>query len=127
VLAAGGLASVADLLSALGATLERRSRAKGSLLVEAIVAARRDPDVAAALVAGIGERQSVFTELLHQAQLAGDIDPAVSPEVISRFCLMVGLGSLLLRALDLPPTADDEWSSFIARLVDSFRTKENQP
>ena len=34
---------------------------------------------------------------------------------------MLGLGSLVLRALDLPRTDPTDWSSLLHRVVDSFR------
>jgi hypothetical protein len=45
---------------------------------------------------------------------------------VARFCLMLGLGSLLLRAMALPGTDPDAWASFIDRIVDGFRPGEDQ-
>ena len=124
LLASGEVSGMADVIAALGTNLTRRSRKRGSLLVEAIVAARRDPDVAAALAGGVQQREARFATLLRDAQEAGEIDGDVSADAIARFALMAGLGSLLASALGLPPTDPDEWSVFMNRLVDSFRVKE---
>lgn len=51
-------------------------------------------------------------------------DPDVDADVVARFCLMLSLGSLLVRAMDLPSTEPDEWASFITRLVGGFRAGE---
>ena len=49
-----------------------------------------------------------------------------SADAGSRFTLMLGLGALLVRALDLPAVDQAEWSSFIRRLVGAF-TDETHP
>jgi hypothetical protein len=115
---------MADVIETLGTDLSRRSRRRGSLLVEAIAAARRDPEVAAALTDGIARREAQFVTLLHQARADGEVHPAVSAEAVARFSLMAGLGALVMSVLDLPPTDDDDWSRFMNRLVGSLRTKE---
>ena len=120
----GGDLGVADLLAARGAVLDRRSPAEGSLLVEAIVAAKRDPEVAAVLVSAFAERETFMTELVQRAQRAGDIDSSVSAEAAARFTLMVALGSLLAAAIELPPVDHDGWSDLINGLVDRFRGRE---
>ena len=116
---------VLDLLSLSGAALDtRRGRRRGSLLVEAIVASRRDPKVARVLSKAVGGREDVFADLVAMGQASGQVDGDVDPQAVARLCLMLGLGSLLVGALDLPPTDQSAWSQLIARLVDGFRTEE---
>ena len=55
------------------------------------------------------------------AEDAGSVDADVAPAAVARFTLMLALGSLLVRAMNLPPVDNDEWSAFIARLLDGFR------
>jgi AcrR family transcriptional regulator len=119
------LLSIPDVLLALGTTLESRTQAQGSLLAEAIVAARRDPEVAAVLADHIGQREAFFAGLVRHAQRRGDIDVDVSPDATARLCFMIALGSLVLRALDLPRTDPADWSALLNRIVDSFRLKED--
>ncbi|HEY8524789.1 MAG TPA: TetR/AcrR family transcriptional regulator [Acidimicrobiales bacterium] len=114
-----------DVLLALGERLERRPRADGSLLVEAVVAARRDPDLAAVLADHVGQREAFFATLVRHSQRRGDLDGDVSPEAVARLCFMIALGSLVMRALDLPRTDPDDWSALLHRIVDSFRLKED--
>lgn len=113
---------VAGLFAALGARLDRRERAGTSLLVEAIVAAKRDPEVAAMLAAAFAAREGFLGDLVRRGQRDGAIDPSVAPDAIARFSLMLALGSLLVSALGLPPNDHDDWSALIGRLVDGFRT-----
>jgi len=122
---AGG--DVADLITNRGATLDRRSPTESSLLVEAIVAAKRNPEVARVLAELFAEREQRFAALVRRGQAAGSIDGVVAPEAVSRFTLMLALGSLLVTALDLPETDHDDWSALITRLVDRFRaTSRNE-
>lgn len=113
-----------DVLIALGSGLERRTRADGSLLAEAIVAARRDPELAAILADHVGQREAFFATMTRHSQRRGDLDAAVSPDAVARLCFMIALGSLVLRALDLPRTDPGDWSALLNRIVDSFRLKE---
>jgi AcrR family transcriptional regulator len=106
-------------IAAKGASLDRRRPADRTLLVQAIVAAQADREVAKVLRASFADRMSIATGLL-----GGAIADDVSPEVVARLVLMIGLGSLLVSALDLPPVDHDDWVALIARLVDSIRPKE---
>lgn len=114
-----------DVLLALGSGLERRPRADGSLLAEAIVAARRDPELAAVLADHVAQREAFFTTLIRHSQRRGDLDAGVAAEAVARLCFMIAFGSLVLRALDLPRTDPDDWSALLDRIVDSFRLKED--
>lgn len=114
-----------DLLVQLGASLEHRDDTQGSLLLEALAAARRDPELATVLSAGLGGREKLMASLVRHSQHVGDFDDDVEPDAFARFCLLVVLGGLVARVLDLPPTDPTEWSRLIARLVDGFRAEEN--
>ena len=115
-----------DLIARQGAALER-DRPGATLLPEAILAARRDPEVATRLVRDVRSRERLLTNVVRMAQANGEADDDVDPDVVARFCLMLGLGSLLVRAMDLPQTDPVAWSSFIARLIDGFRPEEAAP
>lgn len=117
-----GSVQAADLLAARGAELDRRDPHEGSLLMEAIVAARRHPEVASLLGELFLEREGRLAELVRRSQVAGTLDPGTSPEAVARFVLMVALGSMLTASLDLPATDHHEWSALIDGLVDRYRT-----
>ncbi len=121
LLGEGDAIDVAGLIRARGATLDRRRPDEGSLLVEAIVAARRDPRVAELLVDAFGQREQRFTELVRTAQDGGALDGSVAPEAAARLILVIALGSLLVAAMELPPVDHDGWSTLIENLVDRFR------
>jgi AcrR family transcriptional regulator len=123
LLAAGDLRTpLPDILIRLGASLEHRDPTQSSLLLEAVAAARRDPDLALVLSASLAKREAFMAELMRHGQRAGHIDDTVAPEALARFCLMVVMGALLSRVVDLPPVDPADWSHFMTRLVDGFRT-----
>lgn len=113
---------VADLVSVFGETIDRRRPDDVSLLVEAIVACKRDPELAAVVQRWFTDREDDFRRLIDEGQAAGVVHAGVSAETLSRFATMLALGSLLVGALGLPATDHDDWSRLIAWLVDSFRT-----
>lgn len=117
-----GSVQAADLLARRGAELDARDPHDGALLMEAIVAARRHPEVASLLAELFLEREGRLAELVRRAQAAGTLDPASSPEAVARFVLMLALGSMLTSSLDLPATDHHEWSALIDGLVDRYRT-----
>lgn len=121
LLAVGGTGQqAAAVLRERGIALARREPRKGSLLVEAIVAARRHPDVAAVITDAFAAREARFAELVRTGQADGTIEPGLEPDAAARFVLMLVLGSLLVAALDLPPVDEDAWAELIGDLVARF-------
>jgi len=113
----------ASFLTARGEALDRRNSAPRALLIEAIVAAKRDPEVAKVLTSSITEREARLYGLLWAAQQGGEIDGELPAHAAVRFALMVALGSMVVRALGLPRVDHDDWVALIDRLVDSIRTR----
>src|ERR1700748_2808016 len=70
---------VVDLLLTVGRWLPRRRDARGYLIVEALVAARRDEDVARPRRGYVGERGDSVGGLVGLAQARGEIDPGACP------------------------------------------------
>jgi AcrR family transcriptional regulator len=111
------------MIVALGRRLESHAAASRLLLVEAMVAARRDDELAAVVGELLVERQRSMAAVLRGGQEAGLVDPGVSADVVARFVLMAGLGARLFLSLGLPALDEDEWSPFVERLVATFRTE----
>lgn len=110
-----------DLLVFLGRHLVERPPEDGALVIEALVAARRNEDLARLMGEHLRERDEWLTSLIATAQVDGTVDDGLSAEVVSRFCLMLMLGSVLLPASALPAVDVDEWTSFIVRLSNALR------
>jgi AcrR family transcriptional regulator len=108
--------SITDLLLVIGQQLLRSRR---YLIVEALVAARRDEDVARPMRAYIGERGDWLAELMRLAQAGGEIDEGLSPDALAHFCLLLAMGSALVTP-DLHPVGDDEWTALLTRVVTSL-------
>ncbi|HET6809977.1 MAG TPA: helix-turn-helix domain-containing protein [Acidimicrobiales bacterium] len=125
LLAGGPPMGVVDLIAEQGKRLDHGPM-EAPLLVELITASRRDPDAAQILLGEVSGREELMAELIRFGQAAGEVVADVDPAVVARFCLMLGLGSLLLRAMDMPSTDSDAWASFINRIVDGFRPGEDQ-
>ena len=107
---------VTDLLLLMGRWLPRRRDARGYLIVEALVAARRDADVGRPMRDYIGERAGLLAGLVGLGQTGGELDPALSPGAVAHFCLLLAMGSALIPP-DLHAVDGGEWSALLARLV----------
>ena len=112
---------VVALLRVLARRLgQRPTSADSSFLVEAAVAAKRDPEVARRLRREVAHRESGLAVALRAAGDGGVVDPALPPTAVSRLALTFALGSLLVRALGLDPVDQEEWAVVADRLVDAL-------
>jgi hypothetical protein len=108
--------SVTDLLLASGQRLLSQRDARGYLIVEALVAARRDKDVARPMHEYIGERADWLAELMEVAQAGDELDPALSANALAHFCLLLAMGSALVSP-NLHAVDDQEWAALLTRIV----------
>jgi AcrR family transcriptional regulator len=112
---------VTDILTTVGSHLVTdESMANNALLLEAFVAARRDPEVRSMMQGLLDLRGDRLADLVAEAQASGAIDPALDAEAVVRFCHAVGFGFLLFRAVDLDLPQAGPWEQLIARLVDAL-------
>ena len=81
-----------------------------ALVVEAHVAARRDPTVGELLRSFQSARLDALAQLVTDAQRAGEVEAALDPRTAATLFMAIPLGLLLLDAagVDLPSSA--EWS-----------------
>jgi AcrR family transcriptional regulator len=108
-----------DLLLRIGRRLPRRLDARGYLIVEALVAARRDEDVARPMRDYVGERADRLAELVRAAQAGGELDPSLSPGALAHFCLLLSMGSALVSP-DLHAVSEQEWAALLTRIAASL-------
>ena len=111
--------SITDLLLVIGRWLPRRRGAPGYLIVEGLVAARRDEEVARPMRDYVGERADWIAELVRAAQAGGELDPALSPNALAHFCLLLAMGSALVTP-DLHAVGDEEWGALLTRLMSAL-------
>lgn len=112
--------TVVDLLVTIGSHLADPVRGRGALVVEALVAARRDPELATLLGEQFRQRDEWLTDVIRSGQGDGALASEIAPDVLSRFSLMLLLGSLLVPVSDLPPVDPEDWSAFISRLAEAL-------
>jgi len=110
---------VTDLLLQVGRSLPRRKDRRGYLVVEALIAARRDEEVAGPMREYIGERAGWLAGLVQAGQAEGAIDTALSPGALAHFCLLLSFGSSLLPE-DLHAVDDAEWAALLIRVVSAL-------
>ena len=108
--------SMTDLLLDIGRALPRRTAPDGSLIVEGLVATRRDDEVARPMRHYISDQMDWLATLIRAAQAAGELDALLSPVALAQFCLLLSMGSALVRPA-LEPADDQAWSAVLGRIV----------
>jgi AcrR family transcriptional regulator len=109
---------VTDILTTVGSHLVTRApTTEHSLLLEAFVAARRDPEVKRIVREVFDVRVERLAELIRTAKATGLVDDGLDDLAVMRFCHAVGLGFLLFDAIDLPLPSPGPWEDLIARMV----------
>jgi AcrR family transcriptional regulator len=106
-----GTASVGAraVLERLGDRLPEPRPDAPSLLLDAVVAARRDDELAALLRERLGRRESMLADVVANAKDDGTFTEAVTTESIARFCTMLATGALVLRGLGIEQPDPDDW------------------
>ncbi len=109
---------VTDVLTTVGSHLVTDPFDEGqALLLEAFVAARRDPEVAALMRGLVAQRAETFAVLVEEAKSAGLVHESLDTEAVVRFCHAVGFGFLFFGAIDMDQPAAEPWEQLIRRLV----------
>lgn len=115
-----------ELLAAFGLRMAFREHDR-PLLLDAVVASERDPQLATLLRDLIEQRHTHFAGLINHGKSDLTFDPAIDTDVLTRFCMTLALGSLVVRALALPQPDPNEWAALIERLLDSVAPAEATP
>ncbi len=134
LLATVGLAPVADVLRTAGdittlpwaeaqqviiRSMTARPDRRRLLLLDAIVAARRDPEIAVILQRGLDGYLLAMTTTNEAAAAHGLIDPPVSPDDLARLMALLSMGMLVFAALDEEPPSDTAFARLAERLLQS--------
>ena len=121
---AGGRSSpavdVVDFVTLIGSAYGRRGSG-GGLLIEAVVASQRHPEIAEMIRSWLVEGEHLMSSGLLRAQKDGTVIATFSADAAGRFLTMVALGARLAGALRLPAVDQEEWTRFIGLLVRGFR------
>lgn len=117
-----------DILTTVGSHLVTEEFDNGqALLLEAFVAARRDPEVASMLRRIVEQRAENLIALIDDGKHTGGIDPALDTVAMVRFCHAVGLGFLLFGAIDMSRPEAAPWEALIDRLVGAVAAPDEPP
>lgn len=116
----GRRADAAEVLVTLASNLDTRRRPDTALLIEALLAARRDDELDAVLATALARRESAMAELFVHGQDAGKVNSRVSAAAAARFSMMVGIGSMLMNELDLPEVDKGEWKVLMREVIAAF-------
>jgi AcrR family transcriptional regulator len=117
---------ITDLLLEIGRGLLQRRDACGYLVIEALVAARRDQSVGQHMHDYMGERADWLSDLVRAAQADGELDPALSPNAFAHFCLLLAMGSALVTP-ELHAVGDQEWAALLGRLMSGLAPDRAAP
>lgn len=113
-----------DILNTVGAHLvTRASSPMQPVLLEAFVAARRDPEVADVLRRQFDDRRRRLADLIEAGKATGTIDPDLDTYSIVHFAHAVGLGFLAYDAIGAVHPAAEPWEAVITRVVAALDTK----
>ena len=115
-----------DIIKMAGAHLVDRPDADAqqgdALLLEAFVAARRDPEILDAVRGVMHERSAKLAEILETAKADGSLDPSIDTASLVAFCHAVGLGFVIYDAIEVDLPAAGAWEDLITRLVVAVAT-----
>lgn len=113
-----------DILRIAGSHLVERSghprRADDlapGMLLESFAAARHESSVLAFLQDRMLDRRDRLAQIVDAAKSTGGIDAEVDTDSLVTFCHAVGLGFLLLEAIDAPLPDPEAWEHLITRLL----------
>jgi AcrR family transcriptional regulator len=109
--------SIADLLAAIGRSLTRMPSDRGNLMVEALEAARRDPEVADVASSHMAYGQAWLVGLIQEGQATGTIDASLDGSAFARFCVMLLLGAMILSPVEMPAVSKAGWADLIERIA----------
>jgi AcrR family transcriptional regulator len=107
------------ILEMLGDQLVQPRR-QPPLLIDAIAAARRDDDLAAALRERLATREQVLVDVVERGKSDGSIDPALDSDAFARFGLTLAMGALVMRTLQIDAPPEGAWHELISRLLDAL-------
>lgn len=124
--ASGGKAT--EVLASVGSHLVTDEFDNGkALLLEAFVAARREPELAEMLRQIMEDQEQDLTLLIDAAKRTGGLDEQLDSFSVVRFCHALALGFLLFGALGLDRPDPAPWEQLIDRLIDAVAPEGPAP
>ncbi|MBC8194907.1 MAG: TetR/AcrR family transcriptional regulator [Acidimicrobiia bacterium] len=119
--------SATDVLASLGSHLVDDLPSGYGLFLEAIVAGRRDPELAAAIRRRVEDEDAKLAKLVDEATTDGLFDPDLDRFATVRLAHAIGFGMTLTRAMGLDLPKSNEWTAVIDRVIGALATQDNNP
>ena len=115
-----------DILADMGEHLLDDLHESTGIFIEALVAARRDPDLAIVLHQLATHEGEQVKKILEAAKTSGSIDQDLDNLALVRLAHAIGYGMNVTRLLGLELPTKDSWTDVIDRVINSFApTNEN--
>lgn len=111
---------VADLIKYLARLSTSELSDAEAVRLEAFMAARREPEVAAAVAGAQREWRKAVEPFVRAAMADGTVASDVDPEAVLFFVTTMHVGLLVQRAAGLAPPARAGWKDLVTRMVASF-------
>jgi len=111
-----------DILADIGEHLLDDLHESTGIFIEALVAARRDPELANVLHQLAAQEDEQVSKILKAAQESGIIDPDLDNLALVRLAHAIGYGMNVTRLLGLELPTKDSWTDVINRVINSFAT-----
>ena len=121
----GSRDSAVDVLSQLGAHLVDELDDSAGLFLEAVVAARRDPELADRLRHKVEDEDARLGKLVDEAIADGLFDPELDRLAIVRVAHAIGFGMVLTRSMGLDLPSPDNWTAVIDRIIAAASTTDH--
>jgi AcrR family transcriptional regulator len=122
VLATSGARDVTGVLAALGThLLSADSHGSDGLLVEAVVATRREPELAAMLERRLADERARLGKVIEAGKADGLFDSDLDSDAVVTFIQSIGLGFVLFRTIGTPMPDADAWQVVIDRVITAAR------
>jgi AcrR family transcriptional regulator len=111
----------ADQMLAMGRTLMTGTAStRQALLIEALVSARRDAELATLIRTTIDDQRAKLRATVEQARAEDAIAEGVDSDAFVSFGLALAFGTLLFKAIDLPRPDQDDWDELMRRFMGSL-------
>jgi AcrR family transcriptional regulator len=107
-----------DTLSMLGTDLIDARGDCDAVFLEAVVAARREPDLADMLARRLEGEHLRLAKLVEEAKADGTFDPGIDTHAALTFIQALGVGFTILRLLEVPMPGHPEWRRVIETVLD---------
>lgn len=120
---AGGAA----LLFTMGTHLLDVEQASDWLVIEAVVASRRDPELADMIRRSFEDDQSRIAKHIQQAKDDGQIDPSLSTHAIASFAMALGMGMKVSHLIGREQPEADAWREVIDRVLAAAAPQPHPP